>query len=192
MVWPLLLLVEEFHPSFAGDGSPWSHLREERHNPQHNIVADKALLDNINFPENLAVNSTIAQIKAMVEVVAIQHVEMVPTIFPASALSSKCPSRQQLDHHQTSQEGSSYPNTHTSDTRDKIDSNRRLNADLRNVMHERPTQMHSRSSGDFLGAPAIPIGDLDLQQQTPLLLSMATSSSPLSAIPTELPEVNDE
>lgn len=35
--------------------------------PQHNIVATKALLDNIKFPEDSAINSTIGQIKAMVE-----------------------------------------------------------------------------------------------------------------------------
>uniref|UniRef100_A0A0E0KDY8 Uncharacterized protein n=1 Tax=Oryza punctata TaxID=4537 RepID=A0A0E0KDY8_ORYPU len=32
----------------------------------HNIVATKALLDNLNFPDNTTINSTVGQIKAMV------------------------------------------------------------------------------------------------------------------------------
>lgn len=59
--------------------------------PKHNIVAAKALLDNINFNEYTVVSSTIGQIKVMVEAAAVQHMEMAPTISAAGASSFKVP-----------------------------------------------------------------------------------------------------
>lgn len=59
--------------------------------PNYNIVATKASPDNINFNEYMVVNSTIGQIKVMVEATAVQHMEMAPTISAASASSSKVP-----------------------------------------------------------------------------------------------------
>uniref|UniRef100_A0A0E0EWP1 RNA-directed DNA polymerase n=1 Tax=Oryza meridionalis TaxID=40149 RepID=A0A0E0EWP1_9ORYZ len=108
--------------------------------PQNNMIATKALLDNMPVPVDPAVNTTIAQVKAMVEAATVQHAHTPPTTSTAGGSSGKRQSREpasESKHVETSQVGSSHPSLRSSDLRDKIEAGRRLNADLRNVMNER-------------------------------------------------------
>lgn len=95
--------------------------------PQNNKIAAKALLDNIQVPNDLAINTTIAQVRAMVEAATFQHAEVAPTASIVGGSSSNRPSQQQhagSKHIEASQAGSSRPSLRTSDLCDKIEARR--------------------------------------------------------------------
>lgn len=96
--------------------------------PQNNKIAAKALLDNIQVPNDPAINTTIAQVRAMVEAATFQHAEVALTASIVGGSSSNRPSQQQhagSKHIEASQAGSSRPSLRTSDLRDKIEARRR-------------------------------------------------------------------